>query len=251
MMNVISFSKNVNLNGSCELECTVEFKDNKMSDLVQDNVRLFFHYQRLPAHRVEMDLLPPTTEPTVPQNDDPTSKKRRYTNMEKSNVNEKKPENTLNPNIQQGTHISYSIEISCDYGERKPLLMAEIIALKDAPSIAPAVPMKTYDDLDIDPEEIKAEKSKDMADEYVAFLDPEGLLLFLSWTKLELFESVSLFFFLCFPFYENEWDLVNLMLDAILGDEDEDEDDWEDIDEDEAANNTMKEEEEDDDNEST
>lgn len=63
----------------------------------------------------------------------------------------------------------------------------------------------------------------DEADRYVAFVDPEVLVDFLRWSKLdELEETVAVFFLLTFPFYEHEWDIVGFAAQFVLGDDDED-----------------------------
>ena len=62
-------------------------------------------------------------------------------------------------------------------------------------------------------------------DRFVAGIDPDLLQQFLMATELGPVDDVSAFFILMtFPFYEHEWDLVGLLLDAVFGDATDDED---------------------------
>ena len=61
-----------------------------------------------------------------------------------------------------------------------------------------------------------------LADRYTAGMDPDALERFLHWCVLGKVDDATAFFLLMsFPFYEMEFDLVDWILDAVFGPEDE------------------------------
>jgi len=59
----------------------------------------------------------------------------------------------------------------------------------------------------------------DGKDRFAAFVEPNTLLNFVSWTQLKIDDAHSLFFLMSFIFYEHEWDLVGFLMDSVFADD--------------------------------
>jgi len=65
---------------------------------------------------------------------------------------------------------------------------------------------------------VEDEDEQQPHDRFVAGIDPDLLQQFLNWSQLAPMDYLTAFFLLMtFPFYEHEWDLVGLLLDAVFG----------------------------------
>ena len=62
----------------------------------------------------------------------------------------------------------------------------------------------------------------DGKDRFAAFVEPNTLLNFVSWTQLKIDDAHSLFFLMSFIFYEHEWDLVGFLIDSVFADDSSD-----------------------------
>lgn len=287
-MNVVSCSRNTIKNGSCEIEGVVEFqKDTIMCDSVKNNIRLFFSYERWPTYS-RVDDVQNGGQTTVcddfnklddqegkkekndieynKQNAESKKKSKKRKKHEHDEISEDEAINELNvqdgndrSDLIKGTRITYSIELSYDYGPKKQLLIVEVMAPGDTPSINPAIPMddeslvKKEMLLDSIEDEINSsnkgsenggqklmdsncdlndqieslpESCPPNTDRYAAYIDPEQLVNFLSWTRFKMEETDIVFFLLTFPFYENEWDIVGFVINSVFGN---DEDEWSDM----------------------
>jgi hypothetical protein len=207
-MEVISSTRVETLDGYAKINGVVEWKrDDDMKD-VASNVRLTFHYERR----------------LVQNNGNADHNSRR-------------------------SQIMYTIEVAKDFGPRERLLTIEVWAVGEGPSVEPAQPLDeelwTDDDddddaMDASTEEISAKRAsmndvattkreeKKESDRYAAYMDPETLTDFLTWTQLEMDEYTIFFFLMTFPCYEHEWDLVGYVLDAVFGETDDDDDEGDD-----------------------
>mmetsp|Transcript_19906 Transcript_19906/g.24577 ORF Transcript_19906/g.24577 Transcript_19906/m.24577 type:complete len:392 (-) Transcript_19906:29-1204(-) len=56
----------------------------------------------------------------------------------------------------------------------------------------------------------------DGKDRYSAYVDPDQLTNFTSWTNLEFDVKTLILMLMTFPFYEHEWDLVEFVLDSVF-----------------------------------
>eukprot|EP00934_Nitzschia_sp_Nitz4_P004009 Nitzschia sp. Nitz4//scaffold3_size479765//14633//15445//NITZ4_000010-RA/size479765-processed-gene-0.79-mRNA-1//-1//CDS//3329550488//3999//frame0 len=158
------------------------------------------------------------------------------------------------PGTENGTQISYCIELSHNHGEPQRLLDIQVWASDCVPSAKPAVCIESafeevdgWEDIDDDMEDgnvemtspptkkQKAEDDEDCkssepqdqeeADKYVVFLDADVLLSLVEAAGIAPIDDGTAFFLLMtFPFYEHEWDLVGFVLDSYFGaDSDDDE----------------------------
>jgi hypothetical protein len=223
------------MDGNSSIDAVVEIvKDSKMKN-VNHSIRLTFKFRReaVPMECNEMQ------EATASQSDSPIT-----------------PENNNNHKHKKSpTHVTYDIEYSKDYGEKKRLLTIEVRAENNYPSSKEAIPMDDENSVENDEEydliqdeitnnmmeESKIQDSmsvasdeKSNADQYAAYVDPETLEDFLESAGLELNAENSLFFLMTFPFYEHEWDIFGFLLDCVFG-ADDDSDDFEDMSDDSSA----------------
>jgi len=93
----------------------------------------------------------------------------------------------------------------------------------------PTTAATTTTQLDDDNDGGGGENTEEPCDRFVAGIDADLLTQFLQWTRLGPLDDLTAFFLLMtFPFYEHEWDIVGLLLDAVFGmdgDDDDDDDD--------------------------
>jgi hypothetical protein len=73
----------------------------------------------------------------------------------------------------------------------------------------------------------KMDEEPSMGDRFTAGIDPDILAQFLAWSNLpsSVDDLTALFLFMTFGFYEHEWDLIGLVLDAVFETGDDDDDD--------------------------
>ncbi|KAI2495773.1 hypothetical protein MHU86_18748 [Fragilaria crotonensis] len=202
LLKVTSCHRVVTREGLSMIEASVQLeKDDKMTS-VDHHVQLTFRYERRPMH----------------------------------------PDDIVHESIpHEGTHIIYTIEVSKDFGERLRLLVVECWASGEAPSMLPALPIDGWEDMDDeeDQEPMDAIKEDDddlkdvaiegnssdaqhLVDRFAAYMDPDAVQQFRTWSTLKM-DDVPLFFLLMtFPFWEQEWDLVGFVLEGVFGDDDED-----------------------------
>ena len=133
----------------------------------------------------------------------------------------------------QNSRILYTIDIAKDYGQKERLLVIEVFALGEGPSIKPAEPLDEdeWEDTDdvtmdasVEPEESCAkpgDAQQQDKDRYAAYMDPDVLNDFSEWTQLNMNEAETFFFLMTFPFYEHEWDLVDYGFHTIFGGEED------------------------------
>ena len=89
-----------------------------------------------------------------------------------------------------------------------------------------ATPTTTATNTQDDDDDGGGEDTEEPCDRFVAGIDPDLLTQFLQWTRLGPLDDLTAFFLLMtFPFYEHEWDIVGLLLDAVFGMDGEDDDD--------------------------
>lgn len=202
LLKVTSCHRVVTREGLSMIEASVQLeKDDRMTS-VDHHVQLTFRYERRPMH----------------------------------------PDDIVHESIpHEGTHIIYTIEVSKDFGERLRLLVVECWAPGEAPSMLPALPIDGWEDMDDeeDQEPMDAIKEDDddlkdvtiegnssdaqhLVDRFAAYMDPDAVQQFRTWSTLKM-DDVPLFFLLMtFPFWEQEWDLVGFILEGVFGDDDED-----------------------------
>jgi len=143
---------------------------------------------------------------------------------------------------RNGSQISYTIDLSRDYGKKERLLFIEVMASGEYPSTEPAIPMKDEDewedfddegdsphanniaihDAEASMQSLAVTQRADGKDRFAASVDPDVLGKFLHSTGLEFDESDSIYFLMTFPFYEHEFDLVGFLLDSVFGDGNDD-----------------------------
>lgn len=142
----------------------------------------------------------------------------------------------------QNSRIVYTIDVAKDFGQKERLLVIEVFALGEVPSLQPAEPLdeEEWEDEDNDEnedsmeaeavpvetvqqeeEEEKKDDQQANSDRFAAYLDPDVLDDFLQWTQLGMDEGTTFFFLMTFPFFEHEWDLVGFVLDTVFGGGDE------------------------------
>lgn len=190
---------------------------------VENNVQLTFHYDRRPSR---------------PDEDE-------FANTKSQSQKE------------SGSHVSYWIDLSRDYGEKIRLLTVEVWAVGQGPSLEPAQELEVdemeEEDMNADSSEnqgsadratsgssdernAKSDKQEQKTetstqrsgdepacDRFAAYVDPEMIGNFLDWTRLDMDDGTVLFFLMTFPFYEPEWDLVGFFLSAVFGEESDEE----------------------------
>ena len=212
LLRVISCHRIVTHEGLSQIEAVVQLdKDDMMPSVVDQHVQLTFRYDRRPI----------------------------------------RPEDVPDQSLpHKGTHISYSIEVSKDFGERHRLLVVECWAPGDAPSIEPAQPIDTWEDMDEEEEDAmdaskedydehekttmdatkeddadgSPEKTGDaLVDKFAAYLDPDAVEFFTKWSGLAMEEAPLFFLLMTFPFWEQEWDLIGFVWQVVFGDDDDDE----------------------------
>jgi hypothetical protein len=167
-----------------------------------------------------------------------------------------------------GNHVSYTIHLSKDHGEREQLMTVEVWAPGDGPSQEKAEPLvadaedwedvdekeemdeeyKSDDDeMDAQPDEINEDEmeltrqkqgelserpTSSKSDKFAAYIDPDALENLTEWSALELSVTEYFFLLMTFPFYEQEWDLVGFVLDTVFSEDDigddEDKEDYDD-----------------------
>ena len=258
-MNIVSYSKNTTPDGFCVIECTLELrKDDLMCNSVKQNVRLHFKYERIPINKsIENVKNRNETKYQSEKENNPIEDiniKKRKRIEESSNSSKKcKPNSDNRKRKGKGTNVVFSIELSRDFSSKQLLLISEVMAKDEAPSVDRAIPMideNLYDDdqqkwndkpCESDSKSCSIHgvtsdssnelnypnktNNKDSADKYTAYLDPDELINFLTWTRLEMDEVSVIFYLLSHPFYENEWDIVGYILDTLFDDDGNDSDD--------------------------
>eukprot|EP00521_Asterionellopsis_glacialis_P015029 CAMPEP_0195309434 /NCGR_PEP_ID=MMETSP0707-20130614/38736_1 /TAXON_ID=33640 /ORGANISM="Asterionellopsis glacialis, Strain CCMP134" /LENGTH=268 /DNA_ID=CAMNT_0040373731 /DNA_START=93 /DNA_END=899 /DNA_ORIENTATION=+ len=184
IMEVISCSRTVTDEGQCLIDAVVELRNDGSMKGVKSNIQVTFHYERRP----------------------PTPEENQMTKG----------------NMEDGTHVSYWLDLSRDYGERERLLTIEVWAIGQGPSMEEARPLE-MDAMEEEDEEDKVEsesvndKENTLCDKFAAYVDPDVLDNFLDWTNLDMDHGASIFLLMTFPFYEHEWDLAGFLIDTVFG----------------------------------
>lgn len=218
LLSVIRCDRLVTRDGYSSIDAAVQLdRDSDMDEMVESHLQLSFRYERRPMTAGDLEF----------EGDPPF------------------------PSPEGRTHVGYFIDLSRDHGEKIRLLAVVIWAKGKNPSVLPPEPLQTNDDdewEDID-EDDKMETSQGSiqgsqededasfndtnaaseakCDQYVAILDPDPLSDLMTWTNLGLGEVTVFFLLMTFPFFEHEWDLVGLILEAAFGVEEEDDDNME------------------------
>jgi len=168
---------------------------------------------------------------------------------ERPNIPRRKKRMNISEREKRSTHVTYSIDLSKDHGMKERLLFVEVFGAGEVPSPKEALPMddgsesvwkdferendskdlvdgqmEESDDADgsssgLNKADSSGDDETDDRDRFGAYVDPDVILKFLKWTKLEFDEASSVFFLLTFPFYEHEWDLAGFVLDSVFGEE--------------------------------
>jgi len=251
MINVLSCSRCTTRDGYCKIDAVVEMRKDELMKDVEESVRLTFSYEREPIHHgsnlddINLSSSRIGDDHTVDMDSDESTGEGFNCEMMSRAKSDKT--STTCPNVNR-THITYKIEMSRDHGMNERILTVEIFAPGDSPSPEKAVPLddgeeeiwEEYDDegnqkevlqhMEEDNTSTRSGKDKQLhetdeksvtRDQYGAYVDSEVLMKFLRWSNLKLDDSSSVFFFLTFPFYEHEWDLVSFVLDATFGEDGE------------------------------
>jgi hypothetical protein len=232
MLEVISCNRTVTHDGFSSIEATIQWKQQNgkmMDETVKEHLQFNFKYERRPM---------------------------RPEDVVSGQVNFGGPE--LHP---VGNHISYTIHLSKDHGEREQLMTVEVWAPGDGPSQEKAEPLvadgddwedmdereemdeeggkSDDDDMDAQPDETKEDEmdspplqqgelakraASSKSDKFAAYIDPDALENLTEWSSLELSVPEYFFLLMTFPFYEQEWDLVGFVLDTVFSDDDGDDD---------------------------
>jgi hypothetical protein len=213
LLRVISCHRIVTHEGLSQIEAMVQLdKDELMASVVDQHLQLTFRYDRRPTRPEDV------------------------------------PDQSLPYN---GTHISYSIELSKDFGERRRLLIVECWAAGDAPCIEPAQPIDSWEDMDDEEEGDAMDASKEdyddnekttmdatkeddadgpleksgetPVDKFAAYMDPDVVEDLSRWSGLSMEEAPLFFLLMTFPFWEQEWDLIGFVWQVVFADDDDDE----------------------------
>lgn len=256
VMDVISCSRCSTKDGYASIDAAVSLKKDTMMRDVNDHLKLVFSYERMPLSLSDSGKGGFTTV-CFDKTEDMSSARSTSDNKPEEMHNGKRKErpnvprckkrmNCSDKRRQRGTHVTYSIDLSKDHGMKERLLFVEVIAAGDGPSAKEALPFDDGTDgewedfdgvdsqgADVENMEESGDGGKELSDRtntesssgigadgrdrYQAWADPDVFVKFMKWTKLELDESSSIFFFMTFPFYEHEWDLVGFVLDSVFG----------------------------------
>lgn len=154
------------------------------------------------------------------------------------------------------THVWYSVELSRDHGPREKILWCQIFASHFIPSDKEPINIALnqndndeWSDMDDDIDdggdnsstliaEDKREISEDQgpskrqrsssatndsdedeADRFYAGMDTDVLSQFLQWSHIEMNPVEAFFTLMSFPFYELEWDIIDLLVSSVFDDD--------------------------------
>jgi hypothetical protein len=222
LLKIVSCHRLTTYEGLSVIESTIQLDKDDQMKFVDNNIQISFRYERRPM-------------PTKDIHDGHAS--------------------------HDGTYIVYTIDISKDFGRKLRLMTIECWARGQVPSVQLAklidgwedmeedeIDMETTRDID-ESEDTNSHKSEqadisqevdmheskddsvsldntdddDDADRFTANMDPDVLETLKSSSGLEVEDEFMLFLLMTFPYWEQEWDLVGFALDAIFGDDDDDE----------------------------
>mmetsp|Transcript_16605 Transcript_16605/g.24388 ORF Transcript_16605/g.24388 Transcript_16605/m.24388 type:complete len:384 (+) Transcript_16605:171-1322(+) len=129
------------VNAVVKLETSDNHKLN--SKEVQNSVSLTFSFERKPF------IHPGVEEEEETANDDNSTKAKKHSNSYE----------------EKGTQIKYTIDLSRDYDKKERLLIIEVIASGEAPSVDKAIPMMDEGDMDDNGDDDEWEEFDDNNDE--------------------------------------------------------------------------------------
>jgi len=213
-VQVMSISRSATLEGFSSVDATIQFTN------MQDKPQLYCSFQRQP---LQQNSTVQISEENGLHNGR-TSKKRRLD--ENANAVEDDME-SIGGSDQFQTHVTYNMAYSSNFwGPKLQLLFVEVWARDRHPSLNGSLEMSALDDK-ADRESSDENNESNHKDQFNAHVDPEILANIMADWQVDNDMDVStiLFILMTFPFYEHEWDLVSFLLDAVLGDEEDDEGD--------------------------
>jgi hypothetical protein len=217
LLKIVSCHRLTTCEGLSVIDSTIQLDKDDQMNFVENNIQISFRYERRPL-------------PTNVSHDSSA--------------------------YQDGTYIIYTIDISKDFGKKCRLMTIECWARGQLPSVEPAklimdgwedmdedeVDMETTKDIDESEcsnshqieQEVEMNESRDenislenfgddTADRFSAGMDPDELDTLKTCLGLEVEDDFMLCFLMTFPYWEQEWDLVGFALDAIFGNDDNDE----------------------------
>ncbi len=209
--------------GFSTIEAVVELRKDAMFRDVEESVKLTFNFRRMKVLGTAQNAKHEDTATT-----------------------------TITDIKDNATQITYTIDYSKDHGPKQRLVVIEVFAKTDHPSVEAAVPVDVEegiemedgqnDDDDDTDENLHADDNKsgarklssvesgedmsmvpsdddddDDRDRYQAYADPDNVEEFLHNVSLRLNAENALFFLMTFPYYEHEWDVFGFLLNCVFG----------------------------------
>lgn len=215
------------------IECVVILKKDSQMDAssMESHISLTFTFER--GNKTQIKYR--GKKDNNPDSSPPRKKKRKdnfnfdvSNSMDETHQNQEANDNVIcnSDDDVDGKMVSYSIEVSYDYGPKDPLLIVEIEAPGDGPSPDPPVPKGEDEEGNISPDEKNMISSSSTdKDECVVYVNPELLPWFIESSGLKMNDTQLIYFLLMFPYYEIEWDIPSVIVDTLFGEED----DWESV----------------------
>jgi hypothetical protein len=252
LMNVTSCSRTKTMEGSVTIHCVVELsRDSKMAAHVKECVRLDFTYDRSPITYMDAKEAANDDDNNNTGDDCDTSMitsgpagdvhrgtrikysidfsfdhgpKERLITIEVMASGEAPSSEKAIPMEDEGDGDEE--DVWEDFDERGESVQKEeaddIVEKMDEDEASHKNDGKTHDGAS-QATGGGAVLTADAKDRYAAYVDPEELYKFLSCTGLVFDEATSIYFLMTFPFFEHEWDLLGFLLDAVFGDQSDDE----------------------------
>ena len=250
LLNVTSYTRTKTMEGNVTIQCVVELsKDNKMNANIKECVRLEFTYDRSPITYMDASKDDNATADdcdTSMITSGPTSDVHRGTRIMYSidfSVDHGPKERLITIEVMASGEAPSSEkavpmeddedgdgeDVWEDFDEHGESIEKEdaddSIEKMDEDETSQKTDGKAHDGAS-QATGGGAVLTADGKDRYAAYVDPEELYKFLSCTGLVFDEATSIYFLMTFPFFEHEWDLLGFLLDAVFGDQsDEDESD--------------------------
>lgn len=157
MMRVLSCSRCSTAEGYSSINAVIELKNDGKMKNVKDSIRISFSFERQPnSPPDDHDDETGACDQDGPNADsvDPESKEgdedecRQAGNSSNQTKKRKLNDGTPNPVREPGTIITYKIDFSVDHGKMEQLLVVEVFAIGDHPSVKEAVPLSGMNDSD-------------------------------------------------------------------------------------------------------